>query len=321
MADRPLAAGKLPTDVLAAILHALPPMPGDVIVGPAVGEDACAIQVPEGTLVAATDPITFTGSIAGRLAVIVNANDVAVMGARPRWFLCCVLMPMGSTAQQVQQLFAELTSTLSTVGAALVGGHTEVTSVVSQPVVVGQMLGWVETGRLLKTSDIGAGDVVVQVGSVPVEAAAVLSAEPAVADAIDPLTLAAAISALDSPGTSVVDAALLAGTLGAVAMHDVTEGGLAGALHELAAGCGHALIVDAEAVRWFEPGLAIARALGLDPWAMLGSGALLAAFSSQDAGPAVDRLRAEGYEASPLASVSEGEGVSDRRGQIVPRPE
>lgn len=109
------------------------PLPPDVLLGPAVGEDACALDVDAGVLIAATDPITLTTSDLGRYGVIVNANDVAVMGVRPRWFLAAVLLPLGTTADAIEQLFASMRGALGEVGATLVGGHTEVTGAVGQP--------------------------------------------------------------------------------------------------------------------------------------------------------------------------------------------
>ena len=234
-AAHPLPAGKLPAALLAELLSGLPRAP-EVRAGPAVGEDACAIDVPAGTLVAATDPVTLTGGQVGRFAVVINANDVAVAGARPRWFLATVLLPAGTTAQQVRELFATVRSSLDELGAHLVGGHTEVTHAVAQPVVVGQMLGLVERGRFVSTGGVRPGDVVLQVGPAPVEGAAVLASEAAdrLGD-LDATVLQAARSALSDPGISVVDAALLATEQGAVAMHDPTEGGLATGLSCFAA--------------------------------------------------------------------------------------
>ena len=54
--------GKLPPELLAELLATRVPLPPEVRLGPRIGEDACAIDVPAGTLVAATDPITLTGS-------------------------------------------------------------------------------------------------------------------------------------------------------------------------------------------------------------------------------------------------------------------
>ena len=83
----PRPHGKVPADLLARALATHRPLPPEVRVGPGVGEDVCAIHVDAGAPIVATDPITLTTSELGRYAVLVNANDVAVMGVRPRWFL------------------------------------------------------------------------------------------------------------------------------------------------------------------------------------------------------------------------------------------
>ena len=128
MPDSFLPTGKLPVRLLAELLHSDEPIPREVLLGPSIGEDAAAIQLASGTLVAATDPITLTGEGVGRYAVIVNANDIAVMGVRPRWFLCAAMLPPGTTETEVRALFAEVREELALLDATLVGGHTEVTS-------------------------------------------------------------------------------------------------------------------------------------------------------------------------------------------------
>jgi hydrogenase expression/formation protein HypE len=302
-----LPPGKLPVALLAELLGGLPPLPADVLVGPAPGEDACALAVGGAVLVAATDPITLTGAEAGRLAVLVNANDVAVMGAAPRWFLAAILLPTGSTAGDVHALFASVTGALAEVGAALVGGHTEVTPAVRHAVVVGQMLGTAAGGRVVTTGGARPGDVLVQVGAVPVEGAAVLAAEAGDRLAtLDPDVRRAAAAAVDDPGISVVDPALAAAHLGATAMHDPTEGGLAAALDELARASATSVRVDSKAVAWFDPGVAVCRALGADPWATLASGCLLATFPADDAAAAVATLGAGGRPAAVIGGIHAG---------------
>jgi len=129
------------------------------------------------------------------------------------------------------------------------------------------------------TGGVVPGNVVVQVGPAPVEGAAVLAQEAAGRlGGMDTTMLAAAGAAFDRPGISVVEPALLAARLGATALHDPTEGGLAAGLHELADASGVRIRIDRRAVLWFEPGLAVCRALGADPWSTLASGTLLAAF-------------------------------------------
>jgi len=306
----PIPQGKVPNELLARLLGDLPPPGADVLLGPRVGEDAAAVRVPSGVLVAATDPVTLTGSEIGRFAVIVNANDVAVTGARPRWFLAALLLPPGIGEEAVAEIFTVLRRTLDEVGAALVGGHTEVTDAVTRPVVVGQMLGMAEEGRVVTTAGGAAGDVVVQVGPAPVEGAAVLAAEATASlGALDAASVAAAASALDDPGISVVEAALTAGRLGASALHDPTEGGLASGLHELADASGVRLVIDGGTVQWFEPGLAVCRAVGADPWATLASGCLLATFRPGDADAALHELSAAGHTAIAIGRAEAGRGV------------
>src|SRR5581483_1895747 len=175
----PLRSGKASSELLARLLAELPPSPPEVRLGPAVGEDACAIQLHDDLLVAAADPVTLTAQELGTLSVVVNANDVAVTGARPRWFLAVILLPPGSTAETVRSLFSAVADAVEAIGAHLVGGHTEVTAAVTRPVVVGQMLGLAEGGRLLTTGGAAPGEVIVQVGPVPLEGAAVLARESA----------------------------------------------------------------------------------------------------------------------------------------------
>ena len=305
----PLPAGKLAPDFLARLIEtSLPP---EVVLGPRVGEDACAIEVEAGILVAATDPITLTGAGVGAHAVAVNANDVAVTGARPRWFLACVLLPEGSTPEDAEALFEGMRRALDQVGAALVGGHTEVTNAVRQPLVVGQMLG-IATERTVPTGGLRPGHAVVQIGPAPVEGAAVLSeALPAERlSGVPPRVLAAARSALDTPGILVVEPALAAARAGASALHDPTEGGLSAGLHEMADASGVALAIEPDRILWYEPGVELCAAAGLDPWGTLASGTLLAGFASDRLDVALQDLARDGYSASVIGRAEPGCGVT-----------
>jgi len=317
-----LPTGKLPFELMARLLGGHDALPADVLVGPAVGEDACALALPDGVLIAASDPITLTGRAAGRHAVIVNANDIAVSGVQPRWFLAVLLLPLGTDDKEVEALFSGIRGALGEVGAALVGGHSEVTPAVNRPIVIGQMLGLAETGRFLRTAATRPGDVIVQVGPVPVEGAAVLAAEAGKRlTGVDADVIASAMAATERPGISIVDAALSATALGARALHDPTEGGLAAALHEMAAAASIRLRVDRAKVLWFEPGVALCRALGADTWATLASGALLAAFDPADARVAAEALRAQGRDVAAIATAEPGRGVVDTEDQLIPWPQ
>jgi hydrogenase maturation factor len=320
VAGKTLSTGKLPAKLLAELLSSAAPGPPELLLGPAVGEDACAIDVPSGVLIAATDPITLTGSGVGAHAVEINANDVAVMGARPRWFLASVLLPVGTTESEVRELFESTLAALQRLGATLVGGHTEVTDAVARPLVVGQMLGLCEDGHFVRTGGARPGDVVLQVGPVPVEGAAVLAAEASRLESVDPALLARARGALREPGISVVKPALLAAQLGAHALHDPTEGGLSVGLYELAEASSVRLVVDPEEILWFDPGTALCAALGADPWGTLASGCLLAAFpEGPGSDAALEALAAAGHPARIIATATRGSGVELLGGRALPR--
>ena len=313
-----LPAGKLAPDLLARLIET--PLPPEVVLGPRIGEDACAIEVEAGTLVAATDPITLTGAGVGAHAVAVNANDVAVTGARPRWFLACVLLPEGSTREDVEALFAGMRHALDRVGAVLVGGHTEVTRAVRQPLVVGQMLG-IATERTVPTGGLRPGDAVVQVGPAPVEGAAVLAQVlPAERLAmVSARVTDAAGAALDTPGISVVEPALAAARAGASALHDPTEGGLSAGLHEMAEASGVAIVLEPKRILWFEPGVELCAVAELDPWGTLASGTLLAGFASDRTDGAVHDLARAGHSVSVIGRAAHGCGVTFTGGAPLTR--
>ena len=320
--DRALETGKLPHELLADLLGEIPPPPPEVRLGAGIGEDASAIDVPNGTLVVAADPITLTAEDAARLAVLVNANDVAVCGGRPRWFLAVVLLPPGTAEATVRALFRELQLAAQEIGVAVVGGHTEITPAVNRPVVVGQMLGLAERGEILTTKGFAPGDVVVQVRAAPIEGGAVLAREAGDRlGALDDDVVAEAREALEQPGIVLVDAALLAAELGAKALHDPTEGGLSGGLFEMAAAAGVRIRVADDSVLWFEPAVLVCRELGCDPWSTLASGTLLAAFPAEAAETAVSSLGERGHAAAIIGTVEGGAGVCRSDGTPFAWPE
>jgi hydrogenase maturation factor len=115
-----------------------------------------------------------------------------------------------------------------------------------------------------------------------------------------------------------VEPALLAAELGASALHDPTEGGLATGLAELASASGVRIRVREDEVLWFEPGRAVCRALGADPWGTLASGTLLAALAAGRAAAACEQLARRGTPARVIGRAEEGAGVVREDGRPLP---
>jgi hydrogenase maturation factor len=270
--------GKLPHRVLSRLLanHVERGAAG-VIVGPAIGEDAAAIDIGDGLLVAANDPITFAADAIGHYAVHVNANDVATMGAQPRWFLATILLPAEDTGARVEQIFADIAAACRQVGAVLCGGHTEICAELVRPLVVGTMLGTVVRDRLLKTGAAKPGDRIWCTKRIPLEATALLARErPQWARGhLGEKRRRRCARLLYEPGISIVPEALAAAGAGARALHDPTEGGLATGLHELADAAGVGLSVDLDLLPYDADGIVLCSAAAIDPLGALASGALL----------------------------------------------
>src|SRR5881397_1974305 len=313
---RSLPIGKLPAETLQAIFDKHRTKDPRVVVGPKVGEDAAVIDVGDRYLVATSDPITFATAEIGWYALHVNANDIAVRGARPRWFLATLLLPAGATSDaSVDALFTEIHAACDELEVALVGGHTEITHGLDRPIVAGTMLGEVEKDKLVTTGGARVGDAVVMTKGVPLEGAAIIAREKETelrARGVSPAAIRKAKGFLKTPGLSVLPEAEIACELATVhAMHDPTEGGIATALVELADAAGVGLRIDRERIMVLPEGRALCEAFGLDPLGTIASGALLMTLAPADAGMVIHALAREDIDGHFIGQVVErAEGLT-----------
>ena len=311
-----LPIGKLGAETLQAIFDKHPLRDPRVVVGPKVGEDAAVIDMGDRYLVATTDPITFATDEIGWYALQVNVNDIAVRGARPRWFLATLLLPPGATTEAaVASLFDQLHAACDELDVALVGGHTEITHGLDRPIVVGAMLGEVAKDRLVTTGGARVGDAVVLTKGVPLEGAAIIAREKEAelrARGVSPATIRKARNFLRAPGLSVLPEVEIACELAPVhAMHDPTEGGVATALVELADAAGVGLRIDRDRIIVLPEGRTLCEAFGLDPLGTIASGALLMTLAPGDASIVIHALAREGIDCHFIGQVVErGEGLT-----------
>ena len=302
----PLPAGKYPCELLEEYLDGLPNDDPSVVVGPHVGRDVCGVAVRPSTLLAlGADPITFTTDALGHYAVVVNANDIAASGATPRWFLATVLMPQGSTPSHVQAVLHDLRDACRRRGVSLCGGHTEITDAVTRPVVSGMMIGTAGDRGLLDKRGMRSGDALLLTKRVAVEGTALLAGELGAELSEKGLTAAELLTCRNLlQQLSVVDEARIAADFdGVSAMHDVTEGGLATAIAELAAAGRHSLSVDLDAIPYYPPTRRLCEVLGLDPLGLMGSGSLLICCRSDQAAALRGALAAARVEAEVIGRV------------------
>ncbi len=313
-----LGIGKLPIKYLESLLSRISIKDNRVVVDPGIGKDAAVIDFGDRYLVAKTDPITLTSSKIGWWGVHINANDVACMGATPRWFLATILLPERKTDRLlVEEIFSEIMLACEELGVSLCGGHTEVTQKLEQPIVVGQMLGEVVKEKLVDSTEAQAGDEVILVKGIAIEGTSIIAHEKS-----EELRLRFSKEFINrcrrflmEPGINVVREALLANSLVRVkGMHDPTEGGLWTGLYELAVATGKGMHIEADSIAVYPETELLCQAFGLDPLGLIASGALLVVVASQDTSRLMAGLGKEGVNAVRIGHLTtKKDGVRIRR--------
>lgn len=317
-----LVEGKLPHDALGRLLARAPGGAG-VIVGPALGEDACALRSRGEVLVASTDPITLASGDLGYYAANVCANDVATMGARPRWFLASLLLPVGFDSTKVASIFSGLASVCKRMRVALAGGHTEATSAVTRPVIAGTMLGTVTRKRLVRPERVREGDVVLLTKRLAIEGTAIIARERQlrVERILGVRRAARARSMLFRPGISIVPEAMTAASTAPVhAMHDPTEGGFISGVRELCFATGLGVEIFAESIPVYSETREICRDFGLDPLKLIASGSLLIVASPRSATRIAAAIRRKGIECTEVGRMAGRRPRLVRNGKHHPFP-
>ncbi len=277
------------------------------MVGAGIGLDAAAIRIGSRVLVAKTDPITFVADEAGTYALLINANDLATMGATAKWFLATVLLPArATTASSVNSLFAQLHATCRRLGVSLCGGHSEITDAVTRPVVVGCLLGECAPRKIVTAAGACVGDAVLLTKGLAIEAVSILARERAneIRRQHGAYFLARCRRYLTKPGLSVLKEAQVAMAAGGVhAMHDPTEGGLSSALYELAEAADVGLKIDANAIRILPEAAQLCTDFAFNPLGAIASGSLLICIDQAFERRTVARLRRARIPASRIGTV------------------
>jgi len=314
----PLPAGKLPNELLKELLGELVFEDPALLINPGVGEDIAAVDVSgDEVLVLKSDPITFATEAIGQYAVLVNANDIATAGAVPRWLLTTLLFPVGSTPSMIRCVVRELQESCRKWGITLCGGHTEITDAVTRPVISGMLAGSVRRQDLIDKRNMRTGDRLLMTKAAAVEGTAIIARE--------------CVSRLRSLGMAeeeiqvcrtfldrisiIPEARIAARCPGTSAMHDVTEGGVATALEELAAAGGCRLRVDVVRVPVFPETRNLCRLLDVNPLGLIGSGSLLICCRPKHASRLEADLRREGIAVTRIGEVGQpGGGVQAFKG-------
>lgn len=289
-----LPIGKVPVDVLKEVVFkSLGVKRKEVVVGPSAGVDGAVIDVGDKSLITSMDPITGAVERIGWLAVNVNANDVATFGVKPVFFSSCILLPEGAERQTVEVICSQMDAAAKKLDMAIVGGHCEVTPELVNPVVVGCAVGMTRKGNYVTAGGAKPGDKLILTKSAGIEGTAILATECSAVlrkMGVDEKLLNSAQGFFEK--ISVVTEGVLAFEAGGVsAMHDPTEGGIFGGIHEMADASNLGVKVFKEKMPVAEETLEICRFLQIDPLQLISSGALLIAAKPESTDKIIEKLK------------------------------
>ncbi len=274
--------GKVPPELLQRLVYPYLGRHPDVLVHASWGQDCAVLDFGEWVCVVTTDPITGAVRHLGRLAVHVACNDLAATGAQPVGLLLDILLPEGSTEEDLRQLMEEAGKTAAEIGIEIVGGHTEVTPGIDRTLVVMTAVGKAPKNGYVTSSGARPGDSLVVTKAAGIEGTAILATDFAAyfTERLGEDLVARAQAFFRE--ISVLPEGRVAVRAGAVAMHDATEGGIVGAALEMAQASevGIELWVDRIPVR--EETRRICDLVGIDPLGLVSSGSLLIATQDPD---------------------------------------
>lgn len=321
-----LPPGKLPPGLLQEhVLTRVGVQRPEVLVPAALGEDAAIIDLDGDLCAVAVDPITGAGTDVGWLAVHVSCNDVAAHGAEPVAVLLCVMVPPELGVGAVKDIMAGARDAAEEVKVQIAGGHTELTPGLIQPIVTATAVGRAPRHGYLTTGSLKPGDSIVMTKTAGLEGTAIFAADYAsvLEQQLGPEVIAEARSL--GSRISIVPEARIGARHGATAMHDATEGGVLGAVWEMAEAAGTGLEIWIDRIPVHPATEAVCRSLEADPMRLIASGVLLMGVHPDNEGEllqALDRAGVTGAVIGRAAHMEEGRRWTDgsRRGSL-PSPE
>lgn len=302
MDDGKITAGKLAPEALKRHILSYRGFPrGELLIGPAVGEDAAVIKWQEGKyLVFSSDPVVGADKGAGKLLVRINSNDIASKGGDPAYLAVTLILPPSCGAEKAEAIMKEVHEECLAQGIAVAGGHTELNDLYDYPVIMGALIGTAD--RVLRATDLREGDILMATKHVGIEGMSILAADRP--ELLKKFFSEEEIAELSSwpDKTSVLKESRAVRHL-AKFMHDPTEGGFTGGIGEISLLSGLSAVVDASAVPVHPLTRRAAEKLGFDPLKLIASGSLLIALSPEDEEEAGRALKEAGVEAAVVGRM------------------
>ena len=299
-----MRVGKLTSEQLnRLVLDKLKIKNDKVIMSAGLSEDCAAIRH-DGILLITTDPITASGDNAGALAIEVSANDVAACGGKP---FCCTLTliaPPSITEDELERIVDSAAAKADMLNVDIVGGHTEVSDSVVRTVASVTMLG--KADRVIGTAGCRPGDGIIITKQAGIEGTYIIANDYPDKLGLTEEERAEAASYGDMlsvlPESEVAVAHEISG------MHDVTEGGVFGAVAEMCQAAGTGAVIYTDKIPFSPLTVKVCQTLGLDRYRLISSGSLI--ITSPRPEDIVDDMKNHGIKAAVIGKITEKDTVA-----------
>ncbi len=268
--------GKLPNDILEKIVISnISHKREEILVGADIGLDSAIVDFGEDVCVLSTDPITGATKGLGRLAIHISCNDVATTGAEPLGVLLTILAPENTELEDIEEIMLDASKASKEINVEIMGGHTEITDAVNRIVLSTTVIGKQKKEKIPNINDIKVGHKVLMTKHAAIEGTSIIAKEleTYLEDRLDKESLDEA-KKMDSL-LSVVKEGVICGSLGVNYMHDITEGGILGAVWETSKAIGKGLRIKEDLIPVKEVTKDIANILDIDLYRLISSGSMI----------------------------------------------
>ena len=301
-----LKVGKLDSDLLKKIvIDKIEYKRPEVLVRAGVGEDCAVVDFGEYECVMSTDPITASVSEIGRLAIHISCNDIASNGVEPVGIMLAVMLPEGTSAADVELIMDQAAAAAEDCNVEIIGGHTEITTAVNKPVIVSTAIGRAKKWQSASAENIKVGDYILMTKSAGIEGTGIIASdfEAELKTFLTSEEIKEAADLLDS--VSVVREGIVAGKVGTDGMHDVTEGGILGAVWEMCRIANVGAEVWGDSVNVEPVTRKICAHYGIDYLRLISSGSMIIMASPDKRDEILSKLQVSGVKTSVIGRIVE----------------
>ena len=269
--------------------------------GPAFGVDVSITSLPGGLAMAATsDPLSLIPSLglqeSAWLSVHLMANDMATTGFAPQYGQFVLNLPDALSNEEFSTYWGFIDRYCKEIGVAITGGHTGfVQGQNSTFAGGGTLITIAPESKMITATGAQEGDVILVTKSCALTATAILGMSfPETVKNKCGLDIYQSACEQFYETSSLADALIAAGETEKypeiTAMHDVTEGGVLGAIYEMMIASGKGALIEKESIPVGETTSAISNLFGLDPMYCVGAGAMIISCRAEKSDDLITRL-------------------------------